>query len=121
MTRRIPALLAFAAAALVSGAALAHALLDHALPAVGATVAAAPAEVTLWFTQPLEAAFSGAAVTDAAGQRVDTGEATIDPRDARELHVKLKPLQLGAYKVSWHAVSVDTHRTTGDFSFTVGR
>lgn len=121
MTRRIPALVAFATAALVSGATLAHALLDHALPAVGATVAQAPAEVTLWFSQPLEGRFSGAAVTDAAGQRVDTGEAIFDPKDARELHVKLKPLQPGTYKVSWHAVSVDTHRTIGNFAFTVGR
>ena len=121
MTRRIPALAAFAAVALISEAALAHAFLDHALPAVGATVAAAPAEATLWFTQALEPAFSGVAVTDAAGQRVDTGQATIDPKDPQELHVPLKPLPPGDYKVTWHVVSVDTHRTTGDFSFTVGR
>jgi copper resistance protein C len=121
MTRRIPALVAFAATALVCGAAFAHAFLDHAVPAVGATVATAPAEVTLWFTQPLEPAFSGVAVTSAAGARIDTGPATIDPTDPQELHVRLNPLPPGTYKVSWHVVSVDTHRTTGDFSFTVGR
>ncbi|HEY1799064.1 MAG TPA: copper homeostasis periplasmic binding protein CopC [Stellaceae bacterium] len=121
MTRHLPALAAFAAAALVSAAALAHAFLDHAVPAVGATVTAAPAEVTLWFTQPLEASFSGAAVTNAAGGRFDAGQATLDPQDPKALHVPLKPLGPGTYKVSWHAVSVDTHRTTGDFSFTVGR
>jgi hypothetical protein len=121
MTQRVPALLAFAAAALVSGAALAHAFLDHAVPAVGATVAQAPPEVTLWFTQPLEPAFSSVTVTGASGERVDIGEAAIDPHNPQELHVKLKPLQPGDYKVSWHAVSVDTHRTTGDFGFTVGR
>jgi hypothetical protein len=121
MTRHIAALAAFAAAALVSGVALAHAFLDHAVPAVGATVVTAPAEVTLWFTQPLEAAFSGAAVTNAAGERFDTGQIALDPKDPQELHVPLKPLGPGTYKVSWHAVSVDTHRTTGDFSFTVGR
>lgn len=121
MNRYIPALAAFAAGALVSATALAHAFLDHAVPAVGATVAAAPAEVALWFTQPLEAAFSGATVTGASGQRVDAGQATIDPQDPKELRVRLKTLGPGTYKVSWHAVSVDTHRTTGDFSFTVGR
>jgi len=121
MTRHIPAIIAFAAAALVSGAALAHAFLDHALPAVGATVAQAPAEVTLWFTQRLEPAFAGCAVTNAAGERVDTGQVAVDPKDPQELHVPVKPLQPGTYKVSWHVVSVDTHRTTGDFSFTVGR
>jgi hypothetical protein len=121
MTRRIPALVAFATAALVSGAALAHAFLDHALPAVGATVVQAPAEVTLWFTQRLEPAFAGCAVTNAAGARVDTGQAAVDPKDPQELHVKLKPLPPGTYRVSWQVTSVDTHRTTGDFSFTVGQ
>jgi copper resistance protein C len=121
MTRHTPAIIAFATAALVSGAALAHAFLDHALPAVGATVAQAPAEVTIWFTQGLEAAFTGAEVTNAAGQRFDTGQVAIDPKDPQELHVPLRPLQPGEYKVTWHALSVDTHRTTGDFSFTVGR
>jgi len=29
------------------------------------------------------------------------------------------PLPPGLYKVTWHAVSVDTHRTQGDFSFSV--
>jgi methionine-rich copper-binding protein CopC len=121
MTRHIPAIIAFTTAALVSVAALAHAFLDHALPAVGATVAQAPTEVTLWFTQGLEVAFSGVEVTNSAGQRLDTGQVTLDPKDPQELHVPLKPLQPGEYKVTWHVLSVDTHRTIGDFSFTIGR
>jgi copper resistance protein C len=121
MTRHIPAMIAFATSVLVSVAALAHAFLDHAVPAVGATVAQAPTEVTLWFTQPLEPAFAGCAVSNAAGERVDTGQVAVDPKDPQELHVPLKALPPGEYKVSWHVVSVDTHRTIGDFSFTVGR
>ena len=120
MNRRIPAMIAFAASALVSVAALAHAFLDHAVPSVGATVAQPPAEITLWFTEPLEPAFSGVAVTKAAGERVDTGTATIDPKDPQELHVPLKPLGSGDYKGSWHVVSVDTHPTEGTFTFDVG-
>src|ERR1700733_6454755 len=106
MTRPIPAIVAFATAALVSVAALAHAFLDHALPAVGATVAQAPAEVTLWFTRGLEPAFAGCAVPTAAGQRVDAGQVTVDPKDPQELHVPLKAIPPGDYKVSWHVVSV---------------
>jgi copper resistance protein C len=121
MTRNTPAIIAFATAALVSGAAIAHAFLDHALPAVGATVAQAPTEVTVWFTQAIEISFTGVEVTNAAGQRVDTGQVTLDPKDSQELHVPLRPLQAGEYKVNWHALSVDTHRTVGDFSFTVAR
>jgi copper resistance protein C len=44
-------------------AAHAHAFLDHASPLVGSTVASAPHEVSLTFTQNLEAAFSNVAVT----------------------------------------------------------
>ena len=35
------------------------------------------------------------------------------------LHVGVKPLAPGQYKVSWHVVSVDTHHTHGDFTFIV--
>src|SRR5580704_18593413 len=100
MTRPIPPIIAFATAALVSAAALAHAFLDHALPAVGATVAQAPTEVTLWFTQALEPAFAGCAVTNAAGQPVDTGQVMVDPKNPQELHVPLKTLAPGEYKVT---------------------
>ena len=58
-----------------AGAAHAHAFLDHASPLVGGTVAAAPHEVTLWFTQNIEPAFSRIAVSDSSGARVDQGKA----------------------------------------------
>jgi hypothetical protein len=98
----------------------AHAFLDHANPAVGSTVPAGPAAVTLWFTQQLEPAFSTATVTDAAGRKVDAGPARIDPKAPTELVVPLKALPPGTYTVAWHALSVDTHTTTGHFTFTVG-
>ena len=64
-------------AAFSATAAHAHAFLDHASPLVGGSVATAPREVTLWFTQSLEPAFSRAEVTDASGARVDQGKAQI--------------------------------------------
>ena len=53
----------------------AHAFLDHASPLVGSTVAAAPHEVSLTFTQNLEPAFSTVSVTDSSGTQVSTGKA----------------------------------------------
>jgi methionine-rich copper-binding protein CopC len=103
---------------LLATAAWAHAFLDHARPAVGATVGV-PKEVSIWFTEQVEPAFSAIEVTDAAGTRVDQGGTHPDPADAKELRVGLKMLKPGTYKVNWHVVSVDTHRTRGDFSFTV--
>jgi len=54
-----------------SGAAQAHAALHHASPGAGSTVSESPHEVTLTFTDTLEAAFSSADVTDSSGVRVD--------------------------------------------------
>ena len=98
----------------------AHAFLDHASPAVGSSLSTAPASVTMWFTQQLEPAFTTATVTDKSGNPVDAGPAQIDPKDPTELRVPLKPLPPGTYTVAWHALSVDTHTTTGHFTFTVG-
>ena len=53
--------------ALLPAAALAHAMLDRASPRVGSTVAAAPKELMLWFTEKLEPAFSTAEVRNAQG------------------------------------------------------
>jgi methionine-rich copper-binding protein CopC len=97
----------------------AHAFLDHASLAVGSSVPASPPVVTLWFTQDLEPAFSGVSVTDEAGQRVDLGKAQIPQGNPEELQIGLKPLTPGAYLVSWHVVSVDTHPTEGTFTFEI--
>jgi hypothetical protein len=100
-------------------AAQAHAFLDHSAPAVGSSTPKAPAVVRVWFSEQLEPAFSHLEVTDRSGKRVDTGDAKVDPADPTELRATLKPLPPGTYKVDWHVVSVDTHRTEGDFTFTV--
>jgi hypothetical protein len=102
------------------GAAQAHAFLDHASPAVGSAVPAAPAAVTLWFTQDLEPAFSAVSVTNQAGQRVDLGNQRVPPGQTAVLQVGLRPLSPGTYTVNWHVISVDTHPTQGSFTFQVG-
>ena len=107
------------AVTLLPAAALAHAMLDHASPRVGSTVATAPKELTLWFTEKLEPAFSTAEVRNAQGA-VQSGKAHVDGSDRTELRVPLKTLSSGTYTVSWRVLSVDTHRTQGTFSFIVG-
>jgi len=99
----------------------AHAMLDHADPRVGASVAAPPREVSLWFTQKLEGSFSRMEVRDATGTRVDDGAARVDPANPAVLRVALKALPPGTYKVNWRVLSVDTHTTEGHFSFRVGQ
>lgn len=103
--------------ALGASAARAHAFLDHASPLVGSTVASAPHEVVLTFTQNLEPAFSTVEVTDGNGARVDQGKASVS---GNTMHIGLKAVGPGSYKVNWHALSVDTHTTQGAFTFRVG-
>ena len=103
-----------------AGPAFAHAHLERATPAVGSTVTAAPKEVVLLFTEKLEPAFSTIEVRDAKGGAVQAGKASVGG-DRTQLRVHLKTLGPGTYKVIWRVLSVDTHRTQGDFSFTVGK
>lgn len=99
-------------------AAEAHTSLDHAEPRGGTTVETAPREITLWFTEILEPAFSTIDVRDADGARVDQGKAQVNETIMR---VGLKPLPPGTYKVHWRAVSADTHAIEGSYSFQVGK
>jgi methionine-rich copper-binding protein CopC len=95
----------------------AHAMLDHASPAVGSTVGSSPGQVALYFTQALEPKFSGGEVRDASGVRVDKGKSI----SGNVMRLNVGALVPGAYSVTWHVLSVDTHTTQGSFSFHVGR
>ncbi|MBV8363896.1 MAG: copper resistance protein CopC [Candidatus Eremiobacteraeota bacterium] len=119
MKTRLAAAFAVAALVIAPAAVRAHAFLDHSNPAVGSTVPAAPSQIHLWFTQELEPAFSWVTVSDKSGASVNDGPAAIDPNNKSELTIKLKPLATGTYTVKWHALSVDTHTTQGDFKFQV--
>lgn len=110
---------ALTALLLASGSALAHAMLDHASPPVGSTQASAPREVVLWFTEQLEPAYSTIEVRSATGTLVSSGKASVGA-NRTQLRVAVKNLGPGTYKVIWRVLSVDTHRTQGDFTFRVG-
>lgn len=100
--------------------AFAHAHLDRAMPAKGSNVSPAPKEVTLWFTEAIEPKFSSIVVRDAKGAAVQSGPASVDPANKAQLRVGVKPLGPGTYTVIWRVLSVDTHRSQGEFTFRVG-
>jgi methionine-rich copper-binding protein CopC len=97
----------------------AHAFLERAQPPVGSTVRGSPREVRLWFTSPLEPAFSTVKVLDASGRQVDNKDKQVDGGDSAQMKLTVPPLGKGIYRVVWHALSVDTHVTEGDFTFEV--
>ncbi len=111
--------LAIAMLLLATPAALAHAFLRSADPAVGSTVSAAPQQVEITFTEGVEPSFSTIVVQNASGTRVDKGNVHAIPGAGKSLAVSLGPIPPGTYKVIWHATSTDTHKTEGSFSFTV--
>lgn len=75
-----------------------------------------PRDISLAFSEPLEPAFSGIAVTDTAGHDMEAARPVVE---GAAIRVALKPLAAGSYRVAWRAVSVDTHRTEGAYGFTV--
>ena len=117
--RKALALLALCSIAFAAAPAGAHGLLDRSQPAAGATVAASPGQVLLWFTEKIEPAFSAVQVRDASGARVDQGDAQGDPSDPTALRVAIGKLAPGTYSVHWKVLTADTHTTEGEFRFQV--
>ena len=53
----------------------------------------------------------------AGGGRVDHGASV----SGNAMRIGVGRLAPGSYSVTWHALSVDTHKTQGSFGFTVGK
>jgi copper resistance protein C len=105
---------------LISAPALAHAHLESATPAVNGTVAIAPSELDLTFSEGVNPKFTGAKVTGPGKAAVVTGAARLRAGGDTTLVVPISaPLAAGTYKVDWHALATDGHKTTGSYSFTV--
>ena len=113
-------ILFFALVALLSASRVsAHAFLDHSDPSVGSKVHSAPAAVRIWFTEAIEPRFSSIQVFDATRKQVDKKDTHPDVSNRSLLQVSLPRLGPGSYKVVWRVISVDTHRTNGDFAFQI--
>ena len=92
--------------------------MESASPPVGGATAP-PSDITIHFSEAVEAKFSGLALSGPQGA-VPVGEAGVAPGDDKAMVVRIgRKLAPGEYIVRWHAVSVDTHRTLGHFDFTV--
>ena len=114
--------LAVLAISLLTTSANAHPKLISASPAADVSSKVFPTEITLNFSEGVIARFSGIELKDETGKAIATGVAATDPKDRKQLVVPLPaPLMAGHYKVTWHAVSEDTHRVKGEYSFGVDR
>ena len=114
--------LAALAISLLATSADAHPKLNSASPAADVSSKVSPTEIKLNFSEDVIAKFSGVEIRDESGQAIPTGVPVTDPKDRKQLVVPLRaPLTAGHYTVTWHAVSEDTHRVKGEYSFGVDR
>ena len=104
-------------AAAFAALAAAHAMLAHAEPAVGATVHGDITVLRLRFTERIEPALCRLTLVH-DGRETALADLAAEG-DGRILAAHVARLAPGAYTVRWRAVSVDTHVTEGDYSFTV--
>ncbi len=104
----------------LAGPAWAHSSLVRTEPKDGATLATAPNEVRLWYSEPIKAGLSTIVVRDAAGQQIDRRDLRADGKDSTLVRLSL-PANLGpgTYQVAWSAVAQDLHVGKGSFSFRI--
>jgi methionine-rich copper-binding protein CopC len=109
----------FAAAILYGTAAFAHPELQSVQPAAGAAISA-PKQITITFSENVVPQFSGIELKNKSGKLMATGKSATDPKNKKLMIVPInEQLAPGEYKVEWHAVSDDTHRVKGSYSFSV--
>jgi len=97
-------------------AAQAHTELAETYPADHATIAAAPEDVQLRFSEPVRLTALSIQKDGAAKQALGP----LPSAAAERFAVALPTLGDGHYVVAWRALSGDTHVMTGDFMFAVG-
>ena len=104
----------------LAGPAFAHPKLESASPAPDVSVVTSPKEIKLNFSEGIIVKFSGLELKDEGGHPITTGDPTTDSKEPKQLVVSIStPLTPGRYTVSWHAVSEDTHKVNGVYSFRV--
>jgi copper transport protein len=112
--------LAVAAALALPGAAWGHAALLKTEPVASRTINAAPPEVRLTYSEPIEPRFAIVSVTDAAGRQVTIGHPTSAQGAPQSIVAPLRHVPEGWYLVFWRVISADGHPVRGAFTFAVG-
>jgi methionine-rich copper-binding protein CopC len=113
--RKYTTLLSGVMLSLVATVALAHAHLKKATPADGSTVAAAPANVVLTFSEAAHLTACWLQKGDGPKQKIEN----LPTAASADISVPLPRLEPGTYVLSWKVVGDDTHIVPGQIRFTV--
>ena len=98
----------------------AHAVLIRTVPLGNKILPAAPPEVRLTYSEPIEPRFAIVSVTDAGGNLVTAAPPSRARDDPDTLVVPLRQIPQGWYLVFWRVISADGHPVRGAFTFAVG-
>ena len=98
-----------------------HAELLRTEPTAGAVLPSAPAQVHLWFSEPVDPPLDAVVVIGPDGVRVDRRDSRVVPGDEGAIDVTLGAQAQGTYVVRWRAISADSHPINGEFQFSVGQ
>ncbi|MGG8094219.1 CopC domain-containing protein YobA [Klebsiella aerogenes] len=110
----------FLSAMLTTASAFAHAHLQQQIPAADSTVSVSPQALTLTFSEGVELSFSGVTLSGPQNKPVATGKLARSDGNKAQLTLPVnEPLAAGEYTVEWHVVSVDGHKTKGQYHFSV--
>jgi putative copper export protein/methionine-rich copper-binding protein CopC len=101
-----------------AGSARAHIRLDRSDPGANSVVEAAPAELRLEFSGPIEARYTRVTVTAPDGSTVATGSVIFVEGSDRIITVALPPVATsGTYTVRWRTAGADGHVLEGSYAF----
>ncbi len=99
---------------------LAHAKLTTANPSANAVLQASPKELAFTFSEAIELGFSQFTLMDSKQHPMAIAKPSLDATNPNQVHIQLaQPLVAGVYEVQWQVLSVDGHKTHGNYDFTV--
>ena len=103
-----------------SSTASAHAELLSSFPGNQELLVESPTEIALQFTESVDPIEPGIRLVDADGDDVEIGAVSQAAGTERMRAAVPSTLDDGTYVVAWQAVSADSHRVRGSFTFSVG-
>lgn len=100
--------------------AMRHLRLLRSMPAADTVLTASPGAISLWLSEPTNAAVSKITLQSVGGGMVPLGKLTRESEATAPLVAKVPSLLApGAYTVTWKTMSKDGHVVDGAFDFTI--
>jgi methionine-rich copper-binding protein CopC len=111
---------ALLASLLCASSVFAHTHLQSQMPAADSTVSA-PSELSLTFSEGVEADLCKVTISHDGDDILVKSLITQGPDKRTLIVTPAVPFTDGDYKIEWHVVSVDSHKSEGVYAFTVGQ